>query len=273
MELDFSEQIKNLRILSAEMQTRDDKPEMAMKNTSVCKICGMKWGSCAHASDDSNMMEEGPEHEKKEGPEGEKEEMKSSENENCEDCGKPESECECEDSEDEMEESDSAKKKMKKEDPKDEEKSEEKNKFPFNKSKASLAEKVSKMLQSKIEAHNEKFEQNISFAQISKVYSRGLDVFNRTHRPGISLHQWAIARVNLFLKMKSGGTVKNEYLLLDADVANASSESFSESGLASYDFINFSDIEFQLAKISLLEAGFVEKEMNLEIVQAEEKKK
>ena len=107
MELDFSEQIKNLNILkSSEMQTRDDKPEMAMKNKSVCKICGEKWGSCAHASDVSNMMEEGPEHEKKEGPEGEKEEMKSSEM--CEDCGKPESECKCEESDDEMEESDSA---------------------------------------------------------------------------------------------------------------------------------------------------------------------
>jgi len=272
MELDFSEQIKNLNILkSSEMQTRDEKPEMAMKNKSVCKICGEKWGSCAHASDQSNMTEEGPEHEKKEGPEGEKEEMKSSEN--CEDCGKPESECECEDSEDEMEESDSAKKKMKKEESKDGEKSEEKNKFPFNKAKASLAEKVSAMLQAKISAHNDKFEQNISFAQISKVYSRGLDVFNTTHRPGVSLHQWAIARVNLFLKMMGGGQVRSEYSLLDSDVANASSGVFTESGLASYDFINFSELEFQLAKISLLEAGINESEMNLQISQSEEKKK
>ena len=270
MELDFSEKIKNLRILSAEMQTKDDKPEMAMKNKSVCKICGMKWGSCAHASDESNMMEEGPEHEKKEGPEGEKEEMKSSEN--CEDCGKPESECECEESDDEMEESDSAKKKIEKEDPK-EKLEKNKNKFPFNKSKASLAERISNMLEAKINAHNEKFEQNISFAQISKIYSRGLSVFNTTHKPGISLHQWAIARVNLFLKMMSGGKVKNEYLLLDTDVAHASSDSFVESGLPSYDFIDFSDLEFQLAKISLLEAGINENEMNLQISESEEKKK
>ena len=280
MELDFSEQIKNLNILkSSEMQTRDDKPEMAMKNKSVCKICGMKWGSCAHASDVSNMMEEGPEHEKKEGPEGEKEEMKSSEN--CEDCGKPESECECEESDDEMEESDSAKKmkESKKEDSKDKEKSEEKGKFPFDKfkkfdkSKASLPEKVSHMLEAKINAHNEKLEQSISFAQISKVYSRGLNVFNTTHKPGISLHQWAVARVNLFLKMMSGGQVRNDYSLLDSDVANASSGVIVESGLASYDFINFSDLEFQLAKISLIEAGLTDQEMNLEISQSEEKKK
>jgi hypothetical protein len=278
MELDFSEKIKNLKLLSAEMQTKDDKPEMAMKNKSVCKVCGEKWGSCAHASDESNMTEESPEHEKKEGPEGEKEEMKSSEN--CEECGKPESECECED--ESMEKSDSAKKAKEesKEEPKDkqskeksEQKPEEKNKFPFNKSKASLAEKISNMLEVKVKSHNEKHGQTISFAQISKVYSRGLSVFNNTYKPGVSLHQWAIARVNLFLKMMSGGDVRKEYSLLDSDIASASSETIIESGLESYDFINFSDLEFQLAKISLLEAGVTQSEMNFQVSQSEEKKK
>jgi hypothetical protein len=253
MELDFSEQIKNLRILSAELQTRPDNAEMVMKN-------------------------------KAEGPEIEKEKMKSSEI--CEDCGKPESECECEES-DKMEESDSAKKMKEdskdkdkeKEDSKDKEKSEEKGKFPFDKfkkfdkSKASLPEKIAFMLQSKLQAHNEKFEQNLTFAQISKVYSRGLNVYKTNYIPTIKLHQWAIARVNLFLKMMSGGNVKSEYLLLDTDVANASSESFKESGLASYDFVGFSNLEFQLAKISLVEAGISEQEMNLEISESEEKKK
>jgi hypothetical protein len=254
MELDFSEQIKNLNILkSAEMQTRPDNAEMVMKN-------------------------------KAEGPEVEKEKMKSSEI--CEDCGKPESECECKES-DEMEESDSAKKMKEdskdkdkeKEDSKDKEKSEEKGKFPFDKfkkfdkSKASLPEKVSFMLQSKLQTHNEKLEQNLTFAQISKVYSRGLNVYKNNHVPNVKLHQWAIARVNLFLKMMGGNNVKNEYLLLDADVAHANSLDFKESGLASYDFVDFSNLEFQLAKISLVEAGITEQEMNSEITEAAEEKK
>ena len=144
-----------------------------------------------------------------------------------------------------------SKKEDSEEDPK--EKSKEKGKFPFDKfkkSKASLPEKISHMLNVKIEAHNEKFEQKLTFAQLNKVYSRGLNVFNTTHKPGISLHQWAVARVNLFLKMMTGGQVRHEYSLLDSDVANASSGVITESGLASYDFINFSDLEFQLAKIS-----------------------
>lgn len=284
MELDFSEQIKNLNILkSAEMQTKPDNAEMAMKNKSVCKICAMKWGSCAHANDVSNMMEEGPDHEKKEGPEGEKQEMEASKCEDCS-CGKSSSECTCADCTSKtMQKSESAKdmKHPDKEDKKDiksekgnpkAEKEEEANpkdkkKFPFNKMKASLVEKVAHMLETKIEAHNEKFEQNLTFAQLNKVYSRGLNVFNTTHKPGVSLHQWAVARVNLFLKMMSGAQVKNEYSLLDSDVANASAGIITESGLASYDFINFSDLEFQLAKISLIEAGLTEQEMNLEISQ------
>jgi hypothetical protein len=157
---------------------------------------------------------------------------------------------------------------------KEEEKSsKDKKKFPFDKSKASLSEKVAQMLELKVNSYNEKYESNLTFAQLSKVYTRGLNVFNNTHKPGISLHQWAIARVNLFLKMLSGGQVKNEYQLLDADVAHASSGIIIESGLASYDFIDFSDLEFQLAKISLLEAGISGNEMNLQVSESEEKKK
>jgi hypothetical protein len=243
MELDFSEQIKNLNILSAELQTKNDYPEMAMKNKDAMKAQSFK-----------------VEIEKEEEDEGEDEEDEGED----EDGNKKKKEDE---DEDEMEEESEAAKKAKKE----LEEKEKQNKFPFNKSKASFAEKVSRMLETKIELHNQKFEQNISFAQVSKVYSRGLNVFNSTHKPGISLHQWAIARVNLFLKMMSGGNVSSKYILLDSDIAKASSE-ISESGLSSYDYIDFSDLEFQLAKISLLEAGISESEMNLQISESEEKK-
>jgi hypothetical protein len=240
MELYFSEQIKNLNILkSAEMQTKPDNAEMVMKNKSVCKVCGMMWATCAHANDVSNMMEEGPDHENKETKDDEMTEDSKAESE-CTDCncGKSSSECSCSDcttktmqnseSAKDMKQSDKEDKKdvkSEKGDPKAENK--EKEKFPFDKfkkfdkSKASLPEKISFMLQSKLQIHNEKFEQNLTFAQISKVYSRGLNVYRNNHIPNVKLHQWAIARVNLFLKMMGGNNVKNEYLLLDADIAHA----------------------------------------------------
>jgi len=317
MELDFSEQIRRMPFVKAalpshesnaemDMQTKKDSPEMAMKNKSVCKMCGKAWGMCSHASDPENEMEEGPTHEKGETKDQEnKEDMKAAEStcKNC-DCGMSESECTCSDctskttakngdpnaeKEMKMEKSMSEKdsKHPDKEDKKDiesekrnpnaekeeEKSSKDKKKFPFDKSKASVSEKVANMLQNKVNSYNEKYEKNLTFAQISKVYSRGLNVFNTTHKPGISLHQWAIARVNLFLKMLSGGQVNNEYQLLDADVAHASNGFIIESGLASYDFINFSNLEFQLAKIALVEAGLTEQEMNFNFSLAEEKKK
>lgn len=299
MELDFSEQIRRMAFVKAalpshesnaemDMQTKQDHPEMGMKNKSVCKVCAKAWGMCSHASDPKNEMEEGPVHEKTETKEEEgKEDMKAAQStcQNC-DCGMSESECTCSDctsktTAKKMEKSMSEKdaKHPDKEDKKDvesekknpnaekeeEKSSKDKKKFPFDKSKASLSEKVAHMLESKANLYNEKYETNLTFAQLSKVYTRGLKVFNNTHKPGISLHQWAIARVNLFLKMLSGGQVKNEYQLLDADVAHASSGIIIESGLASYDFIDFSDLEFQLAKISLLEAGISSNEMNLQV--------
>jgi hypothetical protein len=316
MELDFSEQIRRMPFVKAalpshesnaemDMQTKKDNPEMAMKNKSVCKVCAKAWGSCSHASDSSNEMEEGPVHENTETKDQEdKEDIKAAES-TCKDCncGMSESECTCSDctskstakkmdkygdpnaeKEMKMEKSMSEKdsKHPDKEDKKDvesekgkpsaekeeEKSSKDKKKFPFDKSKASLCEKVAHMLQSKVELYNSKYETNLTFAQLNKVYSRGLNVFNSTHKPGISLHQWAIARVNLFIKMLSGGHVRNEYQLLDADIAHASNGIIIESGLASYDFIDFSDLEFQLAKIALIESGISENEMNLQISES-----
>jgi hypothetical protein len=128
------------------------------------------------------------------------------------------------------------------------------------------------MLEQKLNFHNEKYEQNLTFEQLSKVYARGLNVYKTTHKPGISMHEWATARVNLFLKMMSGLPVSTKYSILDNDVATASANKIVESGLASYDYIEFSDLEFQLAKISLLDAGFVQREFNELFSQAEEKK-
>ena len=281
MELDFSDKIRELKFSSKSesleqsnaevgLETKKDNPEMAMKNKSVCKICGTAWGSCMHASDMSNMSEQ---------------EDDSEECSDCE-CGKSPSECSCADCGTKMEKSNSAKDKNHpdKEDKKDvesekknpeaeKEEEKDKKKFPFNKSKASLPEKIANMLLKKLNFHNEKYQQNISFSQLNKVYSRGLKSSENNYKPTIKPHQWAVARVNLFLKMMSGGNVDLKYSVLDSDVAKASDSNFIESGLDSYDFSNFSELEFQLAKISLVEAGLSEVEMDMNLSEAEDKKK
>ena len=54
--------------------------------------------------------------------------------------------------------------------------------------------------------------------QLKKVYRRGAGAFSSSHRPGMSRGGWAMARVNMFLKMKRGGKVKDSYRKADGDI-------------------------------------------------------
>ena len=57
-----------------------------------------------------------------------------------------------------------------------------------------------------------------ALSQLKKVYRRGAGAFSRSHRPGKTRGQWAMARVNMFLKMKRGGKVKEAYRAADGDI-------------------------------------------------------
>ena len=57
---------------------------------------------------------------------------------------------------------------------------------------------------------------------MKKVYRRGAGAFSSSHRPGKTRGQWAMARVNMFLRMISGQPVKDAYRKADSDIARAS---------------------------------------------------
>ena len=116
-----------------------------------------------------------------------------------------------------------------------------------------FSEKVINSLKNKVKEHNEKHSKKVTLAQLKKIYRRGAGAFSSSHRPGKTRGQWAMARVNMFLKMVRGGKVKKSYRAADQDVAKGSEEYYLEKeGEAFYDF---EDIEFNLAKIDLLKAG------------------
>jgi hypothetical protein len=83
-----------------------------------------------------------------------------------------------------------------------------------------------------------------------------------------------MARVNTFLKMVRGGKVKKSYRAADQDVAKGSEEYYLEQeGEA---FIDFQDIEFDIAHLDLVKAGANEWEQDdstedLEYTEAEKK--
>ena len=131
-----------------------------------------------------------------------------------------------------------------------------------------FSEKVTQSLKNKVKEHNEKYSKKVTLSQLKKVYRRGAGAFSSSHRPGKSRGQWAMARVNTFLKMMRGGKVKDSYRKADQDIAKASEEEIVNLAVeASYD--DYADMELALAKIDLLAAGISTSEI-YEYSQAED---
>tara|TARA_Y100000361_G_scaffold57665_1_gene50420 strand:- start:43 stop:1107 length:1065 start_codon:yes stop_codon:yes gene_type:complete len=81
-----------------------------------------------------------------------------------------------------------------------------------------FSEKVTNSLKEKVKSHNAKSKKKVTLSQLKKVYRRGAGAFSQSHRPGMTRGGWAMARVNMFLKMKRGGKVKDSYRKADSDV-------------------------------------------------------
>ena len=128
-----------------------------------------------------------------------------------------------------------------------------------------FSEKVTTSLKNKVKEHNEKSSRKVTLGMLKKVYRRGAGAFSGTHRPGQSRASWAMARVNTFLRMMRGGKVKDAYRKADSDIARATDEavaslpdSFEVWSPGDFDEArDISKVEFALARIDLLGAGFV----------------
>ena len=91
----------------------------------------------------------------------------------------------------------------------------------ISKAEITFSEKVTNALKEKVKNHNAKHSKKVTLGQLKKVYRRGLGAFSSSHRPGQSREAWSMARVNTFLRMQSGGKVKDSYRRADQDIANS----------------------------------------------------
>jgi hypothetical protein len=85
-------------------------------------------------------------------------------------------------------------------------------------SSITFSEQVLNSLKNKVKEHNTKNKKKVTLGQLKKVYRRGAGAFSQSHRPGMTRGGWAMARVNMFLKMKRGGKVKDSYRKADGDI-------------------------------------------------------
>lgn len=94
-----------------------------------------------------------------------------------------------------------------------------------------FSKKVIEALKNKVKEHNAKYSKKVTLSQLKKVYRRGAGAFSSSHRPGKTRGQWAMARVNMFLRMVSGKPVKDAYRKADSDIAKAKYQTVVEAEL------------------------------------------
>jgi starvation-inducible DNA-binding protein len=80
--------------------------------------------------------------------------------------------------------------------------------------------KTEKALMNKVKEHNEgaKPGRKATMAQLKAVYRRGAGAFSSSHRPGKTRDQWAMARVNAYLKLLRSGSPSNPNYKQDNDL-------------------------------------------------------
>lgn len=88
------------------------------------------------------------------------------------------------------------------------------------KGKITFSAKTEKALSNKVKEHNEKAPdgRRATLGMLKAVYRRGAGAFSSSHRPGKTRDQWAMARVNAFLRLLKSGRPKNPNYTQDNDL-------------------------------------------------------
>jgi len=107
--------------------------------------------------------------------------------------------------------------------------------------------KVIEMLKNKVKDHNSKHSRKVNLTQLKKVYRRGAGAFSSSHRPGMTRGGWAAARVNMFLRMMAGKSVKDSYRKADSDIARSS------TSIDISDSWELEDVDFAQAEVDIKE--------------------
>ena len=95
-----------------------------------------------------------------------------------------------------------------------------------------FSDKVEKALENKVSEHNEKATagRKATLGMLKAVYRRGAGAFSSSHRPGMTRDQWAMARVNAYLRLLKSGTPANANYKQDNDLLPAAHPKSTNSG-------------------------------------------
>ena len=97
--------------------------------------------------------------------------------------------------------------------------------------KITFSDKTEEALKNKVKEHNEKAPEGrkATLAMLKAVYRRGAGAYSSSHRPGKTRDQWAMARVNAYLRLLKSGRPTNPNYKQDNDLLPSSHPKASNS--------------------------------------------
>jgi hypothetical protein len=120
-----------------------------------------------------------------------------------------------------------------------------------------FSDKILAILSKKVERHNRKHSHQVTLEELITIYKRGEKVTSSIYRPTVSSAQWALARVNLFLRGASecslGAAHSNDQDILERRPITYIDE-------ASECFYEFKEIDLTIARTDLLLGGITDKD-------------
>jgi hypothetical protein len=126
--------------------------------------------------------------------------------------------------------------------------------------KCSFSEKIVECLQLKVEKHNERHPAPITLDQLMRVYKRGERVEDFIFMPTKTTAQWAMARVNMFLRLAADQRVSDCYEPQDQDIIKGLDRTHEQE--MADPFWGFTEGHFISARCDLLLARITDAEAN-----------
>jgi len=121
-----------------------------------------------------------------------------------------------------------------------------------------FSEKIYKCLIGKVLKFNEKHESHITLDQLIRIYKRGEKACDVNWQPRKTTAQWAMARVNMFIRLAANQNVAKGYKFHDIDVIKGTDKTHEQE--EADHFWNFSNLDLTSAHTDLLLSNITDSE-------------
>ena len=124
-----------------------------------------------------------------------------------------------------------------------------------------FSEKINKCLQGKVTKFKEEHSSSVTLDQLIRVYKRGEKAAEVLFSPTKSTAQWAMARVNMFLRLSSNRIVSDSYKFHDLDISKGADRTYAQE--TAEPFWDFCERDFLMARSDLLLSHITDEEASL----------